>query len=400
MMDSSFFTNNRAVLGEKLQGGLVVMSAYAAMQRSNDLAHDFEQEANFWYLTGIELPGWLLIYDGQRNHATLVRPEMTEYERVFEGELSDDVLQKTSGADEIIEYKDFESCLRHSHRKHASVYALGKQDHGMTFTPNPAQKQLWATLERIFDRVLDCRDACIQQRAIKQPQELVIMQHAINVTAKAFAAARDAVRECRFEYQLQAVFSSEIERHGGSHAYAPIIASGENACVLHYSSNRDRMRTHQIVLCDVGARVGGYAADITRNFSIGEPTRRQREVHDRLLEAQQQIIRCVAPGLLIAEYQKQVDEIMHEALTQLGLGTHLSAEDAVRRYMPHAISHGLGIDVHDALGKPRLLEEGMVITVEPGIYIPEEHMGMRIEDDIVVTKTGHTTMSKKISTLL
>lgn len=149
------------------------------------------------------------------------------------------------------------------------------------------------------------------------------------------------------------------------------------------------------MLLDIGARVGGYAADITRTYAIGKPTKRQAQVHAAVAEAQAQIIALIEPLIGIEEYHRQVDVIMKRALMSLGLIAN-EQDDKYRTYFPHAISHGLGIDVHDALGRPNHLREGTVLTVEPGIYIPEEGIGVRIEDDILVTAKGKRNLSAKL----
>jgi len=146
---------------------------------------------------------------------------------------------------------------------------------------------------------------------------------------------------------------------------------------------------------DVGASYGGYAADITRTYVRGAATKRQVQIHAAVEQAHHEIIATIRPHLAVDEYQRQVDAIMSDALRRVGL---YEDEASLRRYFPHAVSHGLGIDVHDSLGAPHHLSEGMVLTVEPGIYIPEESIGVRIEDDILITATGNRNLSRKLST--
>jgi len=173
------------------------------------------------------------------------------------------------------------------------------------------------------------------------------------------------------------------------------VAAGANACTLHYAHNRSKVMGRQLVLMDVGASYGGYTADITRTYAKGEPTKRQRQVHEAVEAAHHRIIGLIRPMLAVDEYQREVDAIMREAIASLGLP---SDDAALRRYFPHAVSHGLGIDVHDSLGSPRFLQAGMVLTVEPGIYLPEEGIGVRIEDDILVTAAGNENLSRRLST--
>jgi Xaa-Pro aminopeptidase len=152
-----------------------------------------------------------------------------------------------------------------------------------------------------------------------------------------------------------------------------------------------------MVLIDIGARVNGYAADITRTFAV-KPTKRQTQVHAAVERAHKKIISLLKPGLMLQDYIKAVDDIMKTEMIGLGLIENMNDNETYRRYFPHAIGHGLGVDVHDSLGSSRKLQEGMVLTVEPGIYIPAEGIGVRIEDDILITSTGHKNLSGSLST--
>lgn len=398
---NDFFAANRARLATQLSGGVIVMSAYSAMQRGNDTSFAFEQEANFWWLSGIEEPDWWLIIDGIRGKSWLAAPTISQSQQIFDGSLSPERAQATSAVDAVITHAEALDLLRDLAKKHSTVYALGDQPHAeyLDFTLNPAMKKLHEILARLFASVQDCRRDIAQLRAIKQPQEIAAMKQAINLTVDAFEHVRQKLPTLRYEYEVEAEFSYYFRRHGAKgHAYDPIVASGENACTLHYVDNASRLKKRQLLLLDIGARSGGYAADITRTYALGEPTRRQIAVHEAVQGAQRQIISLLKPNLSIEEYHRDVDVIMKQALLSLGLMKDEDDDNGYRTYFPHAISHGLGIDVHDSLGGPRYLQPGMVLTVEPGIYIPDEGIGVRIEDDILITDTGHTNLSARLST--
>lgn len=179
------------------------------------------------------------------------------------------------------------------------------------------------------------------------------------------------------------------------YAYEPIVAAGANALTLHYTRNNNPLPKNGLLLIDAAARVGGYCADITRTYAIGTPTAREVAVHAAVEKAHFAIINLIKPGLALSEYQDKSDEIMKEALRSLGL---LKKPEDYRKYFPHAISHGLGIDVHESFGGYTEFMPGMVLTVEPGIYIPEEGIGVRIEDDILVTETGNENLSGDLPT--
>jgi Xaa-Pro aminopeptidase len=204
-----------------------------------------------------------------------------------------------------------------------------------------------------------------------------------------------------YEYEIEAAFTHAFRSNGATgHAYDPIVAGGKNACTLHYNDNNMALPKNGLVLMDIGARVGGYAADITRTYAIGTPTQRQKDVHAAVESAHHAIITLLRPGASVIEYHDSVDAIMKEALIGLGLMQSVDDTKAYRTYFPHAVSHGLGIDVHDGLGRPETFQPGMVLTVEPGIYIPSEGIGVRIEDDILITDTGHRNLSAALPTSL
>jgi Xaa-Pro aminopeptidase len=393
-MNSDFFTHNRAALAARLGGGaLVVVTGYGEMQRTGDTAHLFEQEGNFWYLTGIESPDWQLIMVGKR--AWLVSPEIDPVKQTFDGSLSLQAAKDRSGISEIISVSDALPLLRQLRRQHSVVYIpqmnrqLQEYAH-FCFNPNPGKTE--RQLERIFERIVDCNKDLAQLRAIKQPEEIKALQKAIDITAEGFSALAKALPKLQFEYEAEAIMSYEIRRRGADgHAYSPIVAGGENACTLHYVQNNERLSKKQILLMDVGAKYDGYAADITRSFIVGTPSKRQQAVYDAVLKAQIAVIKLIKPGLSFVEFQEKVDEIMTEAVTSLGFKA-----GELHDYFPHAIGHGLGIDVHDSLGGFETMQAGMVITVEPGLYIDKEGIGVRIEDDILVTETGHKNLSSRI----
>lgn len=389
---------NRQRLYEKADGQLIVLAGYDAMQQSGDMAAPFLQESTFWWATGIEQPGWKVILDTARGVATLVRPKRSDVDIIFNGESDDAEITALSGISDIIAEKDFEARLRQLHRKHAIAQTLNpKQSH--EFALNPAGQLLHTALKRIFDSVQHCDAIFNELKAIKQPEELARMRAAAKLTCGAFADVRAKLSELRTEAEVEAEFTYQFHRVGAKHAYEPIVASGANVCTLHYLANKDKLKARDMVLIDIGARVGGYSADVTRTYCVN-PTKRQKAVHAAAEKAHQDIIALLAPGLPVAEYIDTVDEIMKQALHSLGLLDDINDTDTYRKYFPHSISHGLGIDTHDSLGRPRYFEPGMVLMVEPGIYIPEEGIGVRIEDEILITATGHENLTGTLPTSL
>lgn len=397
-MNEGFFQTNRTQLSEKLNRGLVIVTAASKMQRGNDAAYRFEQEANFWYLCGIEHADWTLVMNGSAGSSFLIAPDVDEVHEMFDGSLSHAQAKRISGIERVYSYDEGMRELRKLVRRHDMVYTVDQPEYAdrMGFTLNPALRRNRQMLERLFPKVQSCTKELAQLRAIKQDAEIKAIQTAVKHTCAAFERIRQHMGDYKHEYEIEAEFSFAFRRLGlQGHAYDPIVAAGKNACTLHYGHNTDSVRSKQLVLMDVGARVNGYAADITRTYAKGEPTKRQRQVHGAVEAAHHRIIGLIEPMLAVERYQRSVEDIMKEALASIGLA---SDEAGLRRYFPHAISHGLGIDVHDSLGAPKYFQENMVLTVEPGIYIPEENIGVRIEDDILVTANGNKNLSAGLST--
>lgn len=400
-MVSTFFTKNR----ERLiaSSSPYIVTAYSSMQRGNDASFSFEQEANFWYLTGIEAPGWWVIIDGQNKKSWLVAPEVDDVHQMFDGSLTWDDAKKISGIETVVSRTDAEAILRDLAKQHSLVYTVGDDPRAelYDFVVNPAQRELWLRLVRMFVDVQDCRKQLARLRAIKQPEEIRAIKRAIKLTVDSFKKMKLQLPNLKTEYEVEAEFTYAFRRSGAvGHAYDPIVASGKNACTLHYNQNQQKLQNNSLLLLDIGARVDGYAADITRTFVVGTPTERQRQVHAAVERAHKQIITLLRPGLSVAQYHAAVDDIMQDALMQIGLLDSKEDTQTYRKYFPHAVSHGLGIDVHDSLGGPTEFASGMVVTVEPGIYIPEEGIGVRIEDDILITDTGHINLSAALPTSL
>lgn len=399
VMNSSFFQSNRIALLDALKkGALVVLTGHGEMQRLGDSAAQFEQEANFWYLTGIPAPDWWVILDGASGTEWLVAPDISEMQRVFDGSLDDATAHEISAIKTVLSRDEALRRLRELTKHHSVVYTTDQpqsaREHA-TFQLNHAQADLKKTLERIFQNVQLCNRELATLRTIKQPVEIAAIEQAVALTVSAFEAVMPLLRTARHEYELEAVFGYEFRRRGAMHAYEPIVASGTNACTLHYVRNDAPLSRRDLALFDVGARASGYAADISRTYALGTPTKRQRHIHAAVEQAQRQCIELLRPGLAIEEYHQATDGIMTEALRSVRLPV-----ERYREFFPHAMGHSLGIEVHDVLAGYEVFQPGMVLTVEPGLYLREEGIGVRIEDDILITETGHRNLSSALSTAL
>ena len=374
-----------------------VLTAFDTMQQTRDEAYPFTQEANFYWLTHIDEPGWLVI--GDESSVSLVAPEKTEIQLLFEGGLSHEEASAKSGISTVLNTNGGMRLIKKLAAKHDVVYTLGRDPLAKynTFTTNPAPARLRRQLRRSFKTVKDIRPQLTALRVHKQPDEIEKIRQAIAITQKAFSSIHGHINSYGYEYEIEADMTQIIRRSGAAgHAYEPIVASGKNALVMHYATNGDRLLDNSLVLIDVGAQLDGYAADITRTYMHGDASLRQQELHRVLVSAHEAIISCIKPGVTFKDYQAQSDVIMKDALMSLGLLHDTLDTETYRKYFPHAISHGLGLDVHESLGGDSF-SAGMVLTVEPGIYIPEEGIGARVEDDILVTESGNDNLSESLS---
>jgi len=391
-----FHAENRKRFIERTQGALVIVAGHDQMQLSGDMAAPFLQESNFWWLSGIESPGWKMIIDGARGRATLVRPALSAVRQIFDGDLTDDQALVVSGADVVITEDYFDQELKQLARAHPRVLTTLNKVDG-EFHANPAQQKLKARLDRIFVAAETCNKELAELRAIKQPTEIERIKKAIKVTTDTFVVVKSNWAKYKAEYEVEADFTQQFRRHNTTHGYDPIVAAGPRACTLHYHANSQKISKRDAVVLDIGARYSGYSADITRTY-CENPSKRISQVHKAVADAHQAIITLLAPDLLVGEYISKSDEIMQDVLVSLGLIESRADIAGYRKYFPHAVSHGLGVDVHDSLGAPRYFRPGMVLTVEPGIYIAAEGIGVRIEDDVLITDTGRQNLSGMLST--
>ncbi|MEM6807003.1 MAG: M24B family metallopeptidase [Bacteroidota bacterium] len=251
--------------------------------------------------------------------------------------------------------------------------------------------------ERLFPILQDLR-------CIKSDIEVAVMQRACNITEKGFRRVLEFVKPGILEYEVEAEYIHEFVRNGSKgFGYSPIIGGGANSCALHYLENNQVLKDGEILLMDVGAEYGNYNSDMTRTIPVnGRFTARQKAVYEAVLRVKKAATSLLVPGGKIPDYHKEVGKLMEKELVDLGL---LSLDDlkkeskerpAYKKYFMHGTSHHLGLDVHDVASVYKKFEPGMVFTVEPGIYIEEESIGIRLEDDIVITQEGQMNLMKNI----
>ncbi|MBD3628064.1 aminopeptidase P family protein [Cyclobacterium sp.] len=241
-------------------------------------------------------------------------------------------------------------------------------------------------------------------RSVKEPEEIVQLQKACDITEDGFRRILSFVKPGVCEYEIEAEYIHEFVKQGSrGFAYEPIIASGKNACVLHYIQNNAICKEGDLLLFDVGAEYGNYNADMSRSIPVnGRFSKRQRQVYDAVLRVQREAINMLRPGVSLQEYHKEVGLIMQAELVNLGLIDQTDIKNqapekpAYRKYFMHGTSHHLGLDVHDVGSLHEPIQAGMVFTVEPGIYILEEELGIRLENNIVIGESGHHDLMENI----
>jgi len=252
-------------------------------------------------------------------------------------------------------------------------------------------------MKQHFPQILaaDITKLMIPLRSVKSDWEIEQLQKAIAITGSGIKNIMKKAKVGMMEYELDAILKYEINRSGMKHiGFKSIIAAGKNAATLHYEKNNSKIGKDEMVLLDVGAACNGYSADISRTFPVtGKFTKRQKQVYSEVLSINKQIIEMVKPGVGFKELNKKTVELIQNSLMKLKL---IKDKTEYRKYYMHSVGHHLGMDTHDLGARDSVLEAGNVITIEPGIYIPEESIGVRIEDDILVTSNGYQNLSENI----
>jgi Xaa-Pro aminopeptidase len=392
------YRSRRADLRKALGEGVTVLFGRTE-DREEDLRTGFFQESNFLYLTGWREPGAILLLapapedpksPGFAAKARLPReilflPQRNPGQEKWTGRKlgpEDPNLREITGFDTVMPAEKFESELRNVLDAFTQIYTLKDQ-------PAAARLGQLAPLRDIGNAA----PAIARLRMHKSPEEIALIQHSTDITLQAHRAAWRRAAPGLYEYQIAATMTDVYAEAGCERsAYAPSVGSGPNSVSLHYARNSRQMDGGEVLLMDVAAECAGYASDITRTIPVnGKFTSRQREIYEIVLGAQKAAIAAVKPGMTLGKtgasslYQIAYDYINSH-------GKDLDGE-ALGKYFTHGLGHHVGLDVHDASDPAAPLEAGMVITIEPGIYIAEESLGVRIEDVVLVTEHGATVLS-------
>jgi len=419
-MQGSEFKKRRKRLLQQVGAGNIALLASADLQvRNRDVDYPFRQDSDFYYLTGFNEPDALAVFVPGREQGEylLFCREFDEKKALWEGAHAGlEGAVRDFQADDAFPIDDVDDILPGLlEGKRKVFYPMGKDselDHGVQGWLRHIRRQSRAGASAPGELVsLDL--LLHEMRLLKSPAELKLMRRAAEVSAAAHIKAMQTAKAGLFEYQVEAELLYHFAQNGlRAVAYPSIVAGGNNACTLHYTGNHSRLKDGDLLLIDAGAECGHYAADITRTFPIsGQYGNAQKILYQLVLEAQSAAIEKIRPGALWIEFHEAAVEVLTKGLLELGLLKGrlktLIKKEKYKPFYPHRTGHWLGMDVHDVGdykidGQWRPLRPGMVLTVEPGLYIPADckdvdkqwrGIGIRIEDDVLVTKDGHEVLT-------
>ncbi|MEM6909982.1 MAG: aminopeptidase P N-terminal domain-containing protein [Verrucomicrobiota bacterium] len=411
-LDPELFVGNRGrLVGAMAQGSLAVVNSNDPQPSNADGILGFRQNSDLFYLTGVDQEETtLVLFPGaarEEMREVLFLRETNEHIALWEGEkLTKEQARQRTGIKTVYWSHQFWSVVRPLLMECESVY-LNSNEHArageevetlaLRFIHEFKRRYPLHPLRRLAPLVYPLR-------AVKSPEERRVLQKASEITRDGFLRVLRCLRPGMMEYEIEAEMLHEYLRRGAEgFAYSPIVGSGKRACILHYLENNQVCQEGELVLMDAAACYGYYNADLTRTIPVsGRFSERQRAVYDAVLRVFREACQILRPGVVLREYQKEVEKVMASELVGLGLLTKEEVEQApadkpaVKKFFMHGTSHLLGLDVHDVGPADIVVKKGMVFTVEPGIYLPEESLGVRLENNIVIEADGFTDLMADI----
>jgi Xaa-Pro aminopeptidase len=399
----------RATFRERIADGPLILFGNSEGSGS-ETYFVFRQESNFYYLTGWASPGAaLLVAPADSAHPgsgeslpaeILFLPARKPSEEAWTGaqpDPEDPATAARTGFGAIREIGYLEAELGRYSEAFGKVYTLLPDPHASGAEQALRREQV-ERLRKLFPEAdfQDARGPLAALRAVKSPGEIELIRRAIECTVDAHLAAGRAIRPGLAEYEIGALMKYTFERAGCTNtAFDPIIGAGPRSTILHYTSNTGRMESGDLVVLDAGAEYADYSADVSRTLPVqGTFTPRQREIYEIVLGAQKAVIAAVQPGMtLYGRHSRSLHQIARDYLNTHGKDRH---GDSLGKYFIHGIGHAIGLDVHDLSESPLVLQEGMVLAIEPGLYLPEENIGVRIEDNVLVTKDGFELLTHRL----
>ncbi|MEN0585129.1 MULTISPECIES: Xaa-Pro aminopeptidase [Kosakonia] len=421
MTQLEFLRRRQVLLAQMVPGSAALIFAAPEATRSADSEYPYRQHSDFWYFTGFNEPEAVLVLiksDDTHNHSVLFNRVRDKTAEIWFGRrLGQEAAPEKLGVDRALAFPEINEHLYQLLNGLDAVYhAQGEFDYADTIVFTALDKLRKGSRQNLLapPTLTDWRPMVHEMRLFKSAEEIDVMRRAGEISALAHTRAMQVCRPGMFEYQLEGEIQHEFNRHGARFpSYNTIVGSGVNGCILHYTENESQMRDGDLVLIDAGCEYKGYAGDITRTFPVnGKFSPAQREIYDIVLASLERALALFRPGTSIQEVTSEVVRIMITGLVKLGIlkgeVDELVEKNAHRPFFMHGLSHWLGLDVHDVgvYGKDRSRElaPGMVLTVEPGLYIapdadvPEQYrgIGIRIEDDIVITEDGNENLTASV----
>ena len=401
---NELFVKNRKRFTSKMKtGGLAVFNSNDIFPTGADSTLPFEQHRDIFYLSGVDQEeSILLLFPGahdQKHREILFLKETNEHIAIWEGaKLTKEQAQETSGIKTVYWLQDFKKIFFELMTEAEFIYLNSNEHYRSTREVETREDRFIKTVKADFPAHRWERSNPILQeiRGVKEPEEIELIQKACDITNKGFRRVLEFVKPGVMEYEIEAEYIHEFLRNKSKgFAYTPIVGSGFNACVLHYIENNQMCKDGDMLLMDVGAEYANYSSDMTRTIPVnGRFSDRQKAVYNAVLRVKNLATEMLVPGTMWAEYHKEVGKIMTAELLNLGLISKADVQNedpnwpAYKKYFMHGTSHHMGLDTHDYGALKTPMQANMVFTVEPGIYIPDENMGIRLEDDVVIQTNG------------
>lgn len=411
-IENSLFTNNRKNFVSRTKpNSIAIFHANDEFPRSGDQAFMFKQNPDFFYLTGIDQEQSILIlYPDCPNKAykeVLFLRQTNEHIAIWEGhKYTKEEARRASGIESIFWLSEYDTILHSIINYAENIYINTNENDRYAHTVPYRDYRMYEALKLKYPLHNYTRSAPILRdlRVVKSDIEIGLTQKACDITRDAFVRVLKYTKPGVTEYEIEAEIIHEfIRQRATGHAYNPIIASGANAIVLHYNDNNQICKDGDVILLDFGAEYGNYNADMTRSIPVsGRFTARQRQVYNAVLKVMREATKLIVAGTVWSEYQDEVGKIMTSELIGLGLLDRHDVEKQdknvplYKKYFMHGTSHHLGLDVHDYASRYKSFETGNILTCEPGIYIAEEGLGIRLENNILITGNGNTDLMGNI----
>ena len=403
LSNTLFITNRKNFMSQMLPGSLAVFNSNDIYPIGADSTLPFQQDRNIYYLSGVDQEESTLVLfpdaPNPKHREILFLTETNPHIAVWEGEkLNKEKALKTSGIETVYWKQDFEKVFNELMAQSELVYLNTNEHYRAAHATETREDRFNSWLRQNYPAHSVAKSNPILQRlrSIKHPLEIEVMQKACNITEKGFRRILEFTKPGQWEYELEAEFMHEFLRNKSrGFAYTPIIAGGKNATVLHYIENKEQLKAGDLLLLDVGAEYANYSSDMTRTIPVsGKYTDRQKQVYKAVNKVKNLATDMLVPGTIWKDYHVEVGKLMTSELLDLGLLDKADVQHenpdwpAYKKYFMHGTSHHIGLDTHDygLLHEP--MKANQVFTVEPGIYLPDENMGIRLEDDVVIQEQG------------